>query len=126
MSRESRATGEDAIEEAEPREEWPLENIEQVGEVSVTEEVEDAVVGASVSEGYTAGCSMMSCRWCWILFSRREYDRSTEYLGIEGTGIRVWRSSQSDSGAHGEGSLSGLGRGFERCLDGEIQQRYRG
>jgi hypothetical protein len=59
MSRESRGTGEEAIEEPDPREEWPLENVEVAGEVTLTDEVEDRVLGAGASAKYIAGCSML-------------------------------------------------------------------
>ncbi len=52
MSRESRGIGEDAIEELEPREEWPLENNDVVGEVRVNEDVE-------ASEEEAAGWSIL-------------------------------------------------------------------
>jgi len=60
MSSESRGTGDDAIEELEPREEWPLEKVDAVGEDRLTDEVEDGPVGASASGVYTAVCSMLS------------------------------------------------------------------
>ena len=59
MSRDSRGIGEDAIDEPEPREEWHFENMEVVGEVTLSDEVEDRVLGADVSVKYIVGCSML-------------------------------------------------------------------
>ena len=51
MSKESRGTGEEAAEEFEPLEEWPLENNEVVGEDALTEDVEEKVVGTAAFGG---------------------------------------------------------------------------
>ena len=52
MSRDSRGIGEEAMEELEPREEWPFENKDAVGEEMGMEDAEEQAAGAMQSEGY--------------------------------------------------------------------------
>ena len=50
------------IEEPEPCEEWPLENVEAVGEYKLADEEEDRLAGADVSAEDIEGASIVG-RW---------------------------------------------------------------
>jgi hypothetical protein len=63
--------GDEAIEELEPLEEWPLEKMEWVGEDGVTEGG-DLVVGAGALGGFTVRCSILQVKvvgryCCWVV-----------------------------------------------------------
>lgn len=71
MSSDSRGIGEEVIEDAEPEDECPFENVEAVGEERCTEEVADRTTASAVASAvYGVESSMFIFRgrsYCIIL-----------------------------------------------------------